>query len=49
MTMFDSKREAANLLNEETEARSIRERLKQKQQQAREQQPRKKRNRDWER
>ena len=33
VTMHDSKRDVANLLHEEAEARSIRERLHQKQQQ----------------
>jgi len=49
MTLFDSKRKTANLLGEEAESRSIRERMKQKQQQARDQQPKKKQSRDWER
>ena len=46
MLMYDSKRDVANLLHEEAEARSIRERLHRKQQQA---QQHKKKNRDWER
>ncbi len=32
MMMFDSKRDVANLLHEEAETRSVRERLRQKQQ-----------------
>ena len=32
LTMFDSKRDVANLLHEEAETRSVRERLRQKQQ-----------------
>lgn len=51
MTMFDAKRETANLLGEEAESRSIRDRVRQKEQQTRQerQQPKKKKNRDWER
>lgn len=49
MTMFDAKQEAANLLGEEAESRSLRERLRQKGQQVRDQQPKKKKSRDWER
>ena len=50
MTMFDAKHETANLLGEEAESHSLRERLRQKEQQARqERQPKKNKNRDWER
>lgn len=50
MTMFDAKHETANLLGEEAESHSFRERLRQKEQQARqERQPKKNKNRDWER
>lgn len=50
MTMFDAKHEMANLLGEEAESHSLRERLRQKEQQARqERQPKKNKNRDWER
>ena len=50
LMMHDSKRDVANLLHEETEARSIRERLRQKQQQQAQQKQNKKKNRDsWER
>lgn len=48
MMMQDSKRDVANLLNEETEARSIRERLRQKQQAQQKQNKKKSRDR-WER
>lgn len=48
MTMFDAKRETANLLGEEAESCSLRDRLRQKEQQARrEQQPKKKKNLNW--
>ena len=50
MTMFDAKHETANLLGEEAESHSLRERLRQKEQQARqERQPKKNKTRDWER
>lgn len=53
MAMFDAKRETANLLGEEAESRSIRERLWQKEQQVRQerqqQQPKKKSRDSWER
>ena len=50
MTMFDAKHETTNLLCEEAESHSLRERLRQKEQQARqERQPKKNKNRDWER
>ncbi len=48
MMMQDSKRDVANLLNEETEARSIHERLRQKQQAQQKQNKKKSRDR-WER
>ena len=48
MMMQDSKRDVANLFNEETEARSIRERLRQKQQAQQKQNKKKSRDR-WER
>ena len=48
MMMQDSKRDVANLLNEKTEARSIRERLRQKQQAQQKQNKKKSRDR-WER
>ena len=49
MTMFDAKRETANLLGEEAESRSLRDRLRQKEQQAHKerQQLKKKKNRDY--
>lgn len=48
--MYDSKRDVANLLHEEAEERSIRERLHQKQQQKTKQKQDKKKSRDsWER
>ena len=50
MMMHDSKRDVANLLHEEAETRSIRERLWQKQQQQAQQKQNKKKSRDtWER
>lgn len=50
MMMHDSRRDVANLLHEETEARSIRERLRQKHQQQTQQKQNKKKSRDsWER
>ena len=48
MLMHDSKRDVANLLHEEAEARSIRERLRQKQQ-AHQKQTKKKSRDSWER
>lgn len=49
--MYDSKRETASLLGEEAESRSVRERLRQKEQEPKREQhpPKKKKNRDWER
>ena len=48
--MYDSKRDVANLLREEAEERSIRERLRQKQQHKTKQKQDKKKSRDsWER
>ena len=50
LMMYDSKRDVADLLHEETEARSIRENLRQKQQQKTKQKQDKKKSRDsWER
>lgn len=50
LMMYDSKRDVANLLHEEAEERSIRERLHQKQQQKTKQKQDKKKSRDsWER
>ena len=46
MMMHDSKRDVANLLHEEAEVRSIRERLRQKQQHQVQQKPNKKKSRD---
>ena len=48
MMMHDSKREVANLLHEDAETRSIRERLRQKQQ-AQQKQNKKKSRDSWER
>ena len=48
MMMHDSKRDVANLLHEDAEARSIRERLRQKQQAQQKQNKKKSRDR-WER
>ena len=50
MLMYDSKRDVANLLHEEAEARSVREFIRRKQQQQAQQKQNKKKNRDsWER
>ena len=50
MMMHDSKRDVANLFHEEAETRSVRERLRQKQQhQARQRQTKKKSRDSWER
>ena len=50
LMMYDSKRDVTNLLHEEAEERSIRERLHQKQQQKTKQKQDKKKSRDsWER
>ena len=50
MLMYDSKRDVANLLNEEREMRSVREFLRQRQQQqAQQKQPKKKSRDSWER
>ena len=50
MMMYDSKRDVADLLNEEAEARSVREFLRRKQQQQAQQKQNKKKSRDsWER
>ena len=50
MMMRDSKRDVADLLHEEAEARSVREFLRRKQQQQAQQKQNKKKNRDsWER
>ena len=50
MLMYDSKRDVTNLLNEDAEARSVREFLRQIQQQQAQQRPNKKKSRDsWER
>ena len=46
MLMYDSKRDVANLLHEETEARSVREFIRRKQQQQAQQKQNKKKNRD---
>ena len=48
LMMYDSKRDVANLLHEEAEERSIRERLRQKQQ-AQQKQDKKKSRDSWER
>ena len=49
LMMFDSKRDVANLLHEEAEIRSVRERLRKKQQQAQQKQNKKKNRDNWER
>lgn len=50
MLMHDSKRDAANLLHEESDTRSVREFIRRKQQQQSQQKQNKKKNRDsWER
>lgn len=50
MMMYDSKHDAANLLHEKAETRSVCERLRQKQQQKTKQKQDKKKSRDsWER
>ena len=50
MLMYDSKRDVANLLHEEAEARYVREFIRRKQQQQAQQKQNKKNNRDsWER
>lgn len=46
LMMFDSKRDVANLLHEEAETRSVRERLWKKQQQQAQQKQTKKKSRD---
>ena len=50
MMMYDSRRDVANLLHEETEVRSVREFIRRKQQQQAQQKQNKKNSRDsWER
>ena len=46
MLMYDSKRDVANLLHKEAEARSVRECIRRKQQQQAQQKQNKKKNRD---